>query len=226
LLFAPAPFRLTEPSIGLLFFAPLLLGTAAVVGLPLLLNQKGFPRTVHLITLAVGAVFASIGILSFGLYIVGSAQTPRQGDSGLIWDLVFTRNSISFPVISFLLGLLALGSAILDGTIQPVVQQSTAFTSANLNVALRNIADMQAGLTCLRNLIAGAFVLGIPTVVRTWDGLRASAIGMGIVQIFITVVVAAIYYDLGENVRRWDGRVMGLVDLSGMKQRGSFFDTD
>ncbi|KAI3332396.1 hypothetical protein HD806DRAFT_193715 [Xylariaceae sp. AK1471] len=226
LLFAPAPFRLTEPSIGLLLFMPFMLGTAAVVGPPLILNQRRFSRTVHLVTLAVGAAFASIGMLSFGLYIVGSAQTPRQGDSGLIWNLAFTRNSISFPVISFLLGLLALGSATLDSTIQPVVQQSTAFTSANMNVALRNIADMQVGLTCLRSLVAGAFILGIPTVVRTWDGLRASAIGMGIVQIFITVVVAVIYFDLGENVRRLDGRVMGLVDLSGLKQRGSFFDTD
>ncbi|KAI0458617.1 hypothetical protein F5B21DRAFT_500123 [Xylaria acuta] len=199
LLFAQPPFQLNESSIGLIFFTPFLLGTAAVVGIPFLLRQRRFTRTVHLVTLAVGAAFASIGILSFGLYIAGSAQRPGLGDSVLIWDLAFTRNSISFPVISFLLGLLALGSATLDSTIQPVVQQSTAFTSANMNVALRNIADMHAGLACLRNLIAGAFVLGIPTAVRTWDGLRGSAIAMGVLQIFITVVVAAIYFDLGEN---------------------------
>jgi len=30
----------------------------------------------------------------------------------------------------------------------------------------------------------------------------------------------------GENVRRWDGRVMGLVDLDMLKRNGSFFDTD
>ncbi|RYC59398.1 hypothetical protein CHU98_g6802 [Xylaria longipes] len=224
LLFAPSPFQLNESSIGLIFFTPFLLGTAAVVGIPLLLRQRRFTRTIHLATLAVGTPFASIGILGFGLYIVGSAHGPGLGDSVMVWDLAFTRNRISFPVVSFLLGLLALGSATLDTTIQPVVQQSTAFTSANMNVALRNIADMHAGLTCLRNLVAGAFVLGIPTVVRTCDGLRGSAIGIGVVQIFITAVAAAIYFDFGEHVRRLDGLVMGLVDLSGVKNRGSFFD--
>ena len=226
LLFSPSPFRLVESSIGLIFFAPFLLGTAAVIGLFWLLRQRQFSRTIHLLVLAVGTAFASIGILGFGLYIVGSAERPGAGDSVMIWDLSFTRNSISFLVISFLLGLLAVGSATLDGTIQPVVQQSTAFTSANLNVALRNIADMQAGLAALRNLVAGAFILGLPVVVRAWDGLRASAIGMGIVQIFITAVVAAIYFDLGQHVKRLDGVVMGLVDLSSLKNRPSFFDAD
>ncbi|KAI3337916.1 hypothetical protein F4824DRAFT_94193 [Ustulina deusta] len=225
-LFTPPPFRLAASSIGLIFFTPFLLGTAAMAGLSWLLSRKRFSRMIHLLILAVGTTFASIGILGFGLYIVGSAQRRGQGDSVVIWDLAFTRNSISFPVISFLLGLLALGSATLDGTIHPVVQQSTAFTSANMNVALRNIADMQAGLTALRNLVAGAFVLGLPAAVRTGDGLRGSAIGMGVVQIFVTAVAAAVYFDLGEYVRRSDGVVMGLVDLSGLKQRGSFFDAD
>ncbi|KAI1133237.1 hypothetical protein F5Y10DRAFT_131699 [Nemania abortiva] len=212
MLFAPSPFRLGAPSIGLIYFSPFLLGTAAVVGIPLFLHQRRrFTRTIHLVTLAVGAAFASIGMLAFGLYVVASSRRPGH---------------ISFPVISFLLGLLALGSAVLDSTIQPVVQQSTAFTSANMNIALRNIADMKAGLACLRNLIAGAFVLGIPTALTSSEGLRGSAIATGVVQIFITAVVAAIYFDLSENVRRLDGVVMGLVDLSSLKGRGSFFDSD
>ncbi|KAI0097388.1 hypothetical protein GGR51DRAFT_470815 [Nemania sp. FL0031] len=226
MLFAPSPFRLEESSLGLIFFAPFLLGTAAIVGLPMFLHQKRFSRTIHLVTLAVGAAFASIGMLSFGLYIVGSAQRLGQDGIVVIWGMAFKNNSISFPVISFLLGLLALGSAILDSTIQPVVQQSTAFTSANMNIALRNIADMKAGLACLRNLVAGAFILGIPNVVSSGDGLRGSAIATGVVQIFITAIVAAVYFDLGESVRRLDGVVMGLVDLSSLKQRGSFFDSD
>lgn len=227
LLFTPPPFRLAESSIGLLLFAPFILGTAAAFGLPfLLLSRKHFSRTVHLVTLATGSTFASIGLLGFGLYIVGSARRPGQGDSVMIWDLAFTHNGISFPVISFLLGLLAVGFAVLDTTVHPVVQQSTAFTSANMNIALRNIADMQAGLTCLRTFVAGAFVLGIPAVMTTWDGLRVSAISMGVVQIFITAVAAAIYFDLSEDVRRSDGMVMGLVDLSSLKDRGSFFDED
>lgn len=227
LLFTPPPFRLAESSIGLLLFAPFVLGTAAVYGLPfLLLSRKHFSRTIHLVTLAAGSTFAAIGLLGFGLYIVGSAQRPGPGDSVMIWNLAFTRGGISFPVISFLLGLLALGSAVLDITIQPVIQQSTAFTSANMNMALRNMADMQAGLTCLRTFVSGAFVLAIPTVVSTWDGLRVSAISMGVVQIFITAVAAAIYSDLGEGLKRLDGMVMGLVDLSGLKDQGSFFDED
>ncbi|TGJ85811.1 hypothetical protein E0Z10_g2957 [Xylaria hypoxylon] len=226
LLFTPPPFRLEESSIGLIFFAPFLLGTAAVVGLSLLYHRKRFSCMIHLVILAVGGTFASIGMLGFGLYIVGSAQRPGQGDAVLVGDLSFTRNSISFPVISFLLGLLALGSATLDGTIQPVVHQSTAFTSANMTIALRNIADMQAGLASLRSFVAGVFVLSLPTVVMTMDGLRGSAIGMGVVQIFITAAAAAVYFDLGEYVRRFDGMVMGLLDLSGLKHRGSFFDMD
>ncbi|KAI1367635.1 hypothetical protein F5Y08DRAFT_50165 [Xylaria arbuscula] len=226
LLFSRSPFGLVESSIGLIFFAPFLLGTAVVLGLYWLFRQRQFSRTIHLLVLAVGTTFASIGILGFGLYIVGSAERPGAGQSVMIWDLSFTHNSISFPVISFLLGLIALGSATLDGTIQPIVQQSTAFTSANLNVALRNIADMQAGLAASRNLVAGAFILGLPNVVRTWDGLRGSAIGMGIVQIFVTAVVAAVCFDLGQHVKRLDGVVMGLVDLSSLKNRGSFFDAD
>ncbi|KAI0541564.1 hypothetical protein GGR58DRAFT_433014 [Xylaria digitata] len=225
LLFTPPPFRLAESSIGLIFFTPFLLGTAAVVGVSLLYHRKRFSPMIHLLVLAVGATFASIGILGFGLYIVGSAQRrPGQGDGIMARDLAFARGSISIPVISFLLGLLAFGSATLDGTIQPVVQQSTAFTSANMNIALRNIADMQAGLACLRSFVAGVFVLSTPTVVMTLDGLRGSAIGMGVVQIFITAATAAVYFDLGEYVRRLDGMVMGLVDLSGLKNRGSFFD--
>ncbi|KAF2973434.1 hypothetical protein GQX73_g101 [Xylaria multiplex] len=227
LLFTPPPFRLAESSIGLIFFTPFLLGTAAVVGVYFLYHRKRFSSMIHLLVLAVGATFASIGILGFGLYIVGSAQRrPGQGDGIMARDLAFARDSISFPVISFLLGLLAFGSVTLDGTIQPVVQQSTAFTSANMNIALRNIADMQAGLASLRNFIAGVFVLSMPTVVMTLDGLRGSAIGMGVVQIFITAATAAIYFDFGEYVRRLDGMVMGLVDLSGLKNRGSFFDMD
>jgi hypothetical protein len=227
MLFAAAPFSLNPASIGLLFLGPFLLGSAAAVGIRvLLLYRSSFSRTMHLVTLAVGTTFSSIGILSFGLYIAGSAGGRGRGDSDTNFQAAFTNSSISFPVMSFLLGLLSLGSVTLDGAIEPVVQQSTAFTSANMAVALRNIADMHAGVTCLRHLVAGAFVLGMPNVLDTLDGLRASAVGMGVVQIFITVVISAVYFEFGENVKRWDGRVMGLVDLSGLKQRGSFFDTD
>ncbi|KAI0204797.1 hypothetical protein F4808DRAFT_412205 [Astrocystis sublimbata] len=211
LLFSPQPYKLDETSIGLISFAPLLFGTTAVAGIPLLLRKRYFTRTLHLVVLVVGTAFALIGILGFGLYIVGTAGPDHT---------FATMDSISFPVISFLLGFLALGSAALDSTIYPLVEQSTAFTSPNMNTALRNIADMHTGLAVLRKLVAGIFILGLPSAFRALDGLQNSAIGMDFVQLFVTAAVATVHYKFGEHVRRLDGQVMGLVDL------GSFFDSD
>ncbi|KAI1817950.1 hypothetical protein GGS20DRAFT_574511 [Poronia punctata] len=207
-------------SIGLLFLAPFSLGTAAAVGLRwALLHRISLSRTIHLVTVGIGTAFSSAGILGFGLYVSDSMR-------GATWDQVSADNIFNFRIISFLLGLLALGSASLDTIIDPVIQQSTAFTSANMAVALRNIADMHAGLTCLRHLVAGAFVLGLPGVMQTVEGLRASAVGMAVVYIFITIVIAAVSFMFGRTIKSWDGIVMGLVDLSGLKHRSSFFDTD
>ncbi|KAI1177915.1 hypothetical protein F4777DRAFT_152993 [Nemania sp. FL0916] len=222
MLFAQSSFSLTESAIGLMFLAPFLVGTSTAAIPSVLLRKQNFSRTTHFVTLIVGTTFASIGMLSFGLYIVGSAHV--RGPSG---SVVFAEdNSISFPIISFLLGLLALGLVLLDSTIQPVIEASTAFTSANMNIALRNIADMQAGVACLRNLVAGIFVLGLPTVVRTLSGLRGSAIGFAVVQIFVAGGAAAVYVVFGQDVRRLDGIVMGLVDLSSLRQRDSFYDVN
>ncbi|KAI0391362.1 hypothetical protein F5Y17DRAFT_15347 [Xylariaceae sp. FL0594] len=215
LLFEGPPFGLSMTSVGLLFLGPFLLGSAAAIGARLLLLYRSrFPLTDHLVALALGTTLSSIGLLSFGLYMTGPIGSLERGAG------------TSFPVVSFLLGLVYFGSAALDGTIEPVVQQSTAFTSANMAVALRTTADMQAGVTCLRHLAAGVFVLGVPKAVSTLGGLQASAVGLGVVQIFVTMVVSAVYFKQGENVKRWDGIVMGLIDLAELKYHGSFFDTD
>lgn len=227
LLFSPLPFMLASSDLGALMTAPFLLGTPIAMALALPLFYKRFTQPLHLATLAAGTVLASIGTLGFGLYIAGSMQTPPTNNSAAAplntpWALGLDR--VSLPAASFLLGLLAAGSLVLDATVAPVIQRSTAFTSANLTAGLRNAADMHAGLTCLRNLVAGAFILGLPNAVFMWDGLRAAALGMGITQIIVAAAACGVYWYWDENVRRLDGRVMGLIDLSILKRTASFFD--
>ncbi|KAI5919821.1 hypothetical protein F4810DRAFT_468714 [Camillea tinctor] len=220
LLFSPMPFVLPEAILGALMVGPFILATTTALASALSSFQRRFTPTVHLTTLAMGTTLASVGLLGFGLYLEGlmrmSTDGPRAATSTL-WDLSFVGERISFPVVSLLLGLLAAGSVALDDTMAPVVRRSTAFTSANLAVGLRNTADMHAGLACLRNIAAGVFVIGIPNAVWAWDGLRAAALGMGVTQIFLGAALCAVWWYWDENIRRLDGRVMGLVDLSDLK---------
>ncbi|KAI1497480.1 hypothetical protein F5X99DRAFT_363146 [Biscogniauxia marginata] len=232
LLFSPMPFVLPEAVLGALMVGPFILATVAALASAFPCFQRRFTPTVHLTTLAMGTVLASVGLLGFGLYLEGLLRMPADGSrnpTSMLWDLRFVGERISFPVVSFLLGLIAAGSVALDDTMAPVIQRSTAFTSANLAVGLRNMADMHAGLTCLRNLAAGAFVLGIPNAVWAWDGLRATALGMGVIQIFLGAALCAVWWYWDENIRRFDGRVMGLVDLSDLSdlkdlKQTSFFE--
>ncbi|KAI1101827.1 MFS general substrate transporter [Jackrogersella minutella] len=227
LLFSPLPFMLPSAPLGALMTGPFFLATPVAVVLAFPLFYKRFTPIVHLTTLAVGTAIASIGMLGFGLYLAGSMETPTDGSAkpfSTPWDLGLNR--VSLPVASFLLGLLAVGTMGLDATIRPIIQRSTAFTSANLAVGLRNTADMHGGLTCLRNFITGAFIIGLPNAVLMWDGLKATALGIGITQIGVTAAACGVYWYWDENVRRLDGRVMGLIDLSILKRTASFFDTD
>ncbi|XDG09031.1 hypothetical protein ABKA04_008646 [Annulohypoxylon sp. FPYF3050] len=227
LLFSPLPFMLPSAPLGTLMTGPFLLATPVAVALASVMFQMRFRPTVHLITLAVGTGFASIGMLGFGLYLSGSMEMPTDGSAkpfSTPWDLGLNR--VSLPVASFLLGLLAGGSLALDATIRPIIQRSTAFTSANLAVGLRNTADMHGGLTCLRNFVVGAFILGLPNAIFMWDGLKAATLGIGITQIIVTAVAGVAYWYWDENIRRLDGVVMGLIDLSILKRTASFFETD
>ncbi|KAI1370262.1 MFS general substrate transporter [Hypoxylon crocopeplum] len=227
LLFSPLPFMLSSAPLGTLLTGPFLLATPVAIALAFPLFHKRFTQTVHLTALAIGTAFASIGMFGFGLYVAGSMEMPADGSAepfSTPWDLGLNR--VSLPVASFLLGLLAAGSLALDATIRPVIQRSTAFTSASLAVGLRNTADMHGGLSCLRSLVVGAFILGLPNAIFEWDGLRMAALGMGIAQIIVTAAVCGVHWYWDENVRRLDGRVMGLIDLSLLKRTASFFETD
>ncbi|KAI0109829.1 MFS general substrate transporter [Daldinia grandis] len=227
MLFSPLPFMLSSASIGSLMTAPFLLATPIAVALALPSFLKRFSRTVHLTTLALGTTFASIGMLGFGLYLSGSMEMPADSSTvPLTMPWSFGLDRVSLPVVSFLLGLLAAGSLALDSTFWPVIQRSTAFTSANLTVCLRNTADMHGSLACFRNIVAGALILGLPNTVLSWDDLKTATLGLGIAQIIITIAVCGVYWYWDENVRRLDGRIMGLIDLSMLKETASVFERD
>ncbi|RYP09626.1 hypothetical protein DL764_001168 [Monosporascus ibericus] len=229
LFFSPIPFMLRESAVGALMTGPFLAATAVAATLSISSFPRRFTTTFHVITVVVGTGVASIGILGFGLYVRGAVQMPTDGSAsstGSPWDARFLSDRVSFPVVSFLLAFLGAGSLVLDATIRPVIQRSTAFTSSSLLVALRNTADMQGDLACLRNLAAGIVILGLPNAVWTWDGLKSAAVGIGVVQIVVAGAVCAVWWYYDENVRRLDGRLMGLVDLSILQPQGSFFDTD
>lgn len=229
LLFSVMPFLLPTSIVGVLLTGPFVFATAVALGLALPRYTARFTSTMHFTTLAIGGVFASIGAFGFGLYIEGSVTV--SGDSaanelGTMWNFGSLGTRLSFPVVSFLFGFLAAGSLALDATIRPMIQRSTAFTSASLSIGLRNTADMHAGLTCMRSLVAGAFILGIPNAVWAWDGLRSAALGIGITQFFVTGAVGCVWWQWEENIRRVDGKVMALVDGSVSALEKSYFDTN
>ncbi|KAI1339476.1 hypothetical protein F5Y15DRAFT_415880 [Xylariaceae sp. FL0016] len=208
LLFTPLPFMLSEASLGAIMAGPFILATAFAAASLLPLYTERFARVRHLATIAAGTLLAVTGIFGFGFYIQGCMTLPTDGSAkatSTLWDLGFVGDRLSFPAVSVLLGLLAAGSVALDAAVRPMVQRSTSFTSANVAVGLRNGADMTAGLTCLRSLAAGAFVLGVPNAVWAWDGLKAAVLGMGVTQLFIAAAAGAVWWYWEENVRRLDG---------------------
>ncbi|KAK7750513.1 hypothetical protein SLS62_007592 [Diatrype stigma] len=234
LLFSPMPFMLTAPALGVLMTGPFLLTTAAAVAATFAFPHamKRFTRTVHVAAVATGTAVASAGLFAFGLYIQGTMQirapspASASANAGSPWDLGYLGDRLSFPVASLLLGLVGAGSLVLDAAVvRPAIQQSTAFTSPSLLVGLRNTADMHGALACLRSLAAGAFVLAVPGCAWSWDGLRAVAVGLGAAQIAAAAGACAAWWWVGETVKRWDGRVMGLVDLDLLRKQVSFFDT-
>jgi MFS family permease len=206
LLFSSLPFNLTTTSLGTLSTGPFLLGTITTAIFALWANwHDTFNITRHnTIAVSAGSVLAFIALIAFG----------------------FQGIQVSLPVVSFLLGLLAAATSILEATIRPLIRRSTAFTSSNLGVALRNTADMDACLGIWKTLFAGVFVIVIPSAVGNSEGLKGTCLGLSVAQLVVGVVVAGIWWFWHEAVGRMDGRVMRLVDLDGLRRMGSFFDTD
>jgi hypothetical protein len=185
------------------------------------------PRT-NVITLAAGTCLVVTGLLAFGLDLHKTASEIPRDDDGSFGEAAraYIALNLSYPLLGILLGLLAAGTYVLNATVCPLIWRSTQFTSSNLNVCIRNVADMNAGVTCWRNLFAGIFVMVLPGALQSTNGLKSNVIGISVAQVLVTAGVAALWWFYDENIRRMDGNIMGLIDLSMLKRAGSFFDHD
>lgn len=217
-LFARDPFDLFPATIGSLLATPFIMSTVAVAIFTLWrewskTTQAFSVKSTHIIVLTGGALLSFIGILAFGLYV-----SPRlnEGDQGF-----------RFSALSFVLGLLAAGSYILDAPRAPLILRSVGFTSPNLIISLRNEADMDAGVTIWRSLFTGIFVMGIPTaVVASSAGLKSTGIGVAVVQLLVVGAVGVVWYIFDESIRALDGKVLSRVNLTFPKGLRSYFEFD
>lgn len=207
LLYAPTLSVVSTGRLGALLTGPWLFSTAIVCVFALLpWWQTRFTPKANMAALAGGTVLTFIGVLTFGgLHADGMTRGAASPTS---------VSAAFFPVVSFLLGLLAAGAYVLDATARPLVRCSTQFTSSSLGVALRNRADMEAGVGCWRALAVGIFVMALPGDVARPDSLRALCIGVAVAQVVVASLVGAVWWRWDEDARRWDGRVMRLVDLT------------
>ncbi|KAI0484827.1 hypothetical protein GGR56DRAFT_680602 [Xylariaceae sp. FL0804] len=195
----------------------------------------GLSRGARVAVLAAASALALVGVIGFGAYV----GAPRPAGD------VFYVAGLSLPAVSVLLGLVAAGSLGLDAAIRPVLAQAAvgavqggssaldnekddeedkddAEAEAEAARAERVAADMHAGLAGARALAAGVFAVAVPAAVD----VRAAALGLGITHIFVATAVGAVWWYRAEDVRRLDGRVLGLADLAAVKRAGSFFNTD
>lgn len=223
-LFARPPFQLFPATVGSLLATTLILTTLVVAIFSLwpawskTLSAFQTPYT-HLLVLGVGAFLSFIGLLGFGLYVGAHVNSNiPQADANYTSDF-------RFAALSFILGLLAAGAYTLEAPTMPLINRSTQFTSPNLSAIIRNIADMEAGVVFWRTLFAGIFVMGVPAAtVTSTAGLRSTGIGVAVVQVFVVAGVGAVWYLFQEDVWRWDGRILGCVDLQSLKEAKSYFE--
>lgn len=200
---------LSEVDLGNLMAGPFVLSTLVValshVSAP---YAARFRKWVNIVGLGVGTALFLSGIFSFGFL------SSREGG----WN---------YPLLSFLLALLAAGSVALEATGPSLIHDSAKFTSSNMYSTLRNAADMSAGATSVRMLFTGVAVQVVAMAVEGSRGeVAMHAVGLGVTQVVVAVACAGVWVWLAERIRRSDGRVMGLVDLSILKGNASFFEHD
>ncbi|CAK7206615.1 hypothetical protein SEUCBS139899_009415 [Sporothrix eucalyptigena] len=253
LFFSPLPFDLSPRKLGALLAGPWLMATLVVIvasgGLAAMMQltvvtslltkvgltwppsmQRLFSTTKHnLISMAAGTLLVFVGLLTLGLYIAScsaiAAESAAATDASA-FAIPSKPPQLKFPAASFLLSLLAAGVYLVDATVRPMVRRSAQFTSSNLALTQRNTIDMAGGVVVWRTLVAGAFVIGLPNAVWFWTLLKASAIGISVVQVLVATCVGLIWWRYDETVRRLDGQIMRSVDLGMLKTAGSFFETD
>lgn len=216
-LFSRAPYNLFPATIGSLLATPFILSTFSVA---LFTLWSGWSKTgaafrihsTYPLVLAAGATLSFVGLLAWGLYVVSRSHTTDEG--------------FRFSALSFVLGLLAAGAHVLDAPTKLLVRRSAQFTSPNLYVGLRAKQDMEAGVAAWRALFAGVFAMGIPAAVVASDaGLKSTAVGVAVVQVFVVAGVGAAWYLYEDDIKRLDGRVLACVDLTAsLRSPRSFFD--
>lgn len=243
LLFAHLPFNMSPSQIGSLMAGPFVLGmamTAFFTLTPFWQRIKSCPR-IGLIALATGSIMTFVATLTIGLYTEQVMTTPVSasvagGADAASAAAAASRSSafmvngvasnISFPALGVLLGMLAAGAYTVDATVRPTIRRSTSFTSSNLGVALRNTVDMEGAISIWRTLIAGIFVIGMPNLVWSFSVMSATMVGFGVAQLGLVVGLSVVWWRYDQDIMRWDGRVMKLVDLSSLKRSFSYMDVD
>ena len=183
-----------------------------------------FTKSVRYMIVGAGTMLSITGLLSFGLGI-HNFMTARP-TSNMPFFTQDTASQISLPLLSLQLGILAAGNYVLETMTRPMLVRSASFTSSTLTVAQRSIGDLHTAVTLLRNFAAGIFVLAMPSAVSVFGQLKNTVIGLVTVQIFVTGGLMAAWWFYDEAIWRADGRIMGLVNLSMMKESASFFETD
>jgi len=228
LLFSPLPFNASSSAVGLLLTGPWLFATSTVAFFAFLpLWHRRFQPRLNAASIAAGTTLAFLGLLIFGLYAEWRTRTDVAAAAGdASSTFAFGSSNMSFPVVSLLLGLVALSVFTLDATVRPLVRRSASFTSSNLAICLRNTVDMTSGVAIWRSLFAGIFVMAIPNAVWSWDGLKMACAGIAVAQILVASAVGALWWRYEDVIHRLDGRVLGAIDAGALKRAGSFFDMD
>lgn len=205
LLLTSRPLSFSTATVGTLFTGPWIISTVIVVAFSAYRPfHKKFSPLINAIVIGVGAIIFFTGLLAFGLHVHDVVSLgPRRA-----------RQELDPAVLSLLLGIVAGGLYTLDAVTQPLIERSAGFTCSTMTVAQRCAGDMHAGVVVLRNFIAAIFILTIPNAISTLEGLKSTVIGLSVVQLFIAIAVAGGYWVFDDSIRRADGKIMGLVDLS------------
>jgi MFS family permease len=205
LLLTSAPLSFSTATVGLLFTGPWVLSTLIVVVFSAYRPfHNRFSPLINAIVTGVGAALFLTGLLAFGLHVHDVVGRGAQ----------IARQQLDPAVLSLLAGIVAAGLYTLDAATQPLIERSVSFTCSTMTVAQRCAADMHAGVVVTRNFVAAIFIILIPNAVSTLEGLKGTAIGLSVTSMFLTAGVAVCYWRFDDSIRRADGQMMGLVDLS------------
>lgn len=232
LFLSPEPLSTPSSVVGTVMTGPWILPTLVVTSLALYRGvHLQFTRLANCLIICGGSSLALIGILSFGLGLdnfMSAGYSTSASGGGRTWHFFSPDGAkqVSLALVSFQIGILAAGTAVLDAATRPSLARSASFTSSNMSIALRSIGDMHTGIVILRSLAVGIFAIAVPVAVSSAGGLKAAAIGLAITQAVAATAIVLAGYFLDESIWRADGRSMGLVDLSSLKLSSSFFDTD